>query len=208
VQAAPLPVEDVEQALADVYARPELAAAAESALTVWLRDTWQRIADWVSSLFGGIRIGGDGVPILGVIAVAVFVTLAVVFALRLVRMRDTWWPERGMAPAVVPAGAASRSAADWHAHARRLAEAGRWRDATLALYQALLLGLEARGVVRYDPSKTPGDYRRELRGQDATRRHFDTFVATWEPAAFGHRPADAAVFATLDALAGEVAAHG
>lgn len=208
MQTAPLGVEDVEQALADVYARPELASASESALTVWLREGWQRLAEWVASLFGGIRLGGDGVSILGAIAVVVFVALAVVLALRLIRMRETWWPERGIAPAMSPVGPVSRSAAEWHAHARRLAEAGRWRDATLALYQALLLGLEARGVVRYDPSKTPGDYRRELRGQDATRRRFDAFVTTWEPAAFGHRPVDAAAFARLDTLAGEVVAHG
>jgi hypothetical protein len=208
VQAALLPVADVERALAEVYARPELAVAPESRVMVWLRELWAWLGEWLSRVFGGLGLGGDGISILGTIAVALFVVLAVVLVARLVHTRASWWPQRSLSPMAEAAEPVARSAADWHARARQLAEAGQWREAALALYQALLLGLEARGAVRYDASKTPGDYRRELRGHEALSRLFDTFVRTFEPAAFGSRPADAAVVARLDTLAGEAAAHG
>ncbi len=52
--------------------------------------------------------------------------------------------------------------ADWFAgETRRLAEAGRFPEAMQADFVRLMLELDARHVVRFHPSKTPGELARE-----------------------------------------------
>ena len=101
-----------------------------------------------------------------------------------------------------------RGAAEWEAEARRAAAEGRLREASLALYHALLLRLDGRGAVRFDPSKTPGDYRRELRAHPEVARPFAAFLRGFEPVAFGGRPLDAAGYERLRGAAGEAGARG
>jgi hypothetical protein len=84
-----------------------------------------------------------------------------------------------------------RSAVDWEAEAARLAAEGRLREASAALYQALLLRLDGRGAVRFDPAKTPGDYRREARPHPEAARALTGFLRLFEPVAFGGRGLDA-----------------
>jgi hypothetical protein len=202
---------EVEEALAEVYARPELAAVPPSRLTAWLADVWNGLREWLAGVFPGLGLGAGGVQMLGWVVAGLFVLLAIAVLLHLTRSGTAWWQARdrsGASGGAAAADAGSLSAADWQARARMLAEAGRWRDAVLAQYQALVLVLDARGALRYDASKTPGDYRRELRGDPAMSRLFETFLRAFEPAAFGSRAADAAVFGHLQTLATEASPHG
>jgi hypothetical protein len=85
---------------------------------------------------------------------------------------------------------------------------GRLREASLALYNALVLRLDARGAVRFDPAKTPGDYRREVRANPAVARPFAAFVRGFEPVVFGGRALDPDGYERLRAAAGEAGVRG
>ena len=99
-------------------------------------------------------------------------------------------------------------AAEWEARARRAAAEERWRDAAMALYQALLHRLDERGAVRYDAAKTPGEYRRESRRDVGAARMLEGFLRVWEPVAFGGRGADETVYSGLRELAAEGGVRG
>jgi hypothetical protein len=62
-------------------------------------------------------------------------------------------------------------------------------------------------VVRFDPAKTPGDYRREARKHPAVGPGLGGFLRHFEPVAFGGRPVDGARYERLRAAA-EAAARG
>jgi hypothetical protein len=70
--------------------------------------------------------------------------------------------------------------------AQRLATDGRYTDAAHALYAALLEGLARREDLRLDPSKTVGDYRRELRHRSSPfMPTFRDFARLYEVVVYG-----------------------
>ncbi|HJU74299.1 MAG TPA: DUF4129 domain-containing protein [Gemmatimonadaceae bacterium] len=85
--------------------------------------------------------------------------------------------------------------------ARRLAREGRYADGIHVLYAAILDTLAQRRLVRLHPSKTSGDFARELylRGHPA-HDAFKSFVRRFDRLFYGHDPCDAAAF---DALWGQ-----
>jgi hypothetical protein len=203
----------VRAALERVYARPELAPQEPGPLDgvrAALARLMSRIGQWFSS-FGDLRgespivywlVMGSLIALgLGIIGFFVYNTL--------LRLGDGG----GTAPraARAPAGtidARARTAAEWEEEAARAAAAGRFRDAAVALYQALLLRLEAAGVVRYDPAKTPGDYRREARRSPQAAGALTAFLRGFEPVVFGGRALDAAGYDRLRGAVGEAGARG
>lgn len=90
---------------------------------------------------------------------------------------------------------------DWERRARAAAVDGRWRDAAMALYQAVLHRLADQGHLRLEPSKTPGDYRREVRGGPAVVGRMATFIRTFETVAFGAAEPDEEAYRSLEARA-------
>jgi hypothetical protein len=79
--------------------------------------------------------------------------------------------------------------ADWYrTEARRLASAGAYPDAMQAEFIALVLALDAARVLRFQASKTPGEYVAELRGPPATRADFRALVNALYSYAFARRP--------------------
>lgn len=145
--------------------------------------------------------------VVGVLALAALL-IAAHFAGAIARLwrgreRTRGAERRSAGAAPLPLGAA-----DWEDRARRAAADGRWRDAARALYQALLLHLAERGAVRYDPSKTPGDYRREVRGDAEASRALNSFLRLWEPIVFGGRAIDGSAYERLRATTAEASARG
>ena len=207
-----LPTEpQVRAALERVYARPELAPrqpGPTDGISDFLRRVWAAVNDWFSS-FGALRsdspvvywlVMGSLIALgLGIVAYFVYRTLSGLEGGEHVRV------PRGPGPAV---DARARTAGEWEEAARRAAAAGRFREAAVALYQALLLRLEAAGVIRYDPSKTPGDYRREARRSPQAAGALTAFLRGFEPVVFGGRALDAAGYDRLRGAAGEAGAHG
>ena len=83
-----------------------------------------------------------------------------------------------------------------------LAKGGRYEDAAHALYRGVMQAIGQRERLRLDPAKTSGDYARELRRRGApSLPPFRAFIARFDSVVYGHRPADAAALAELQALA-------
>jgi uncharacterized protein DUF4129 len=88
--------------------------------------------------------------------------------------------------------------ADPLAEAERLAVAGQFTDAAHALYRGLLDALVRRDQLRLHPSKTSGDYARELQRRGSlSHAAFRRFARMYDRVLFGDLTVDAAAYATL-----------
>lgn len=201
---------EVDQALRRVYARPELQpreSGAMDAFREWRRELFARIGEWLSR-FGALRSDSPVVYwlVIGALAAAGAAIVGYLLWNTFQRLE-----ERGAAPRRTagpgPVNARARTAAEWEEEARRAAAEGRYRDAAVALYQALLLRLESAGVLRYDPAKTPGDYRREARRDPRAAGALTAFLRGFEPVVFGGRTLDGEGYERLRAAAAG-AGHG
>lgn len=89
----------------------------------------------------------------------------------------------------------ARDAADWVAFARAAAARGDYAEAIAALFTAALTTLDAAEIVRYDASRTPGEYRRIVRRECGPAADaFDDLAQAFVRAQFAPQPTDAAAF--------------
>jgi hypothetical protein len=99
----------------------------------------------------------------------------------------------------------------WRA-AEELAAGGNFTDAAHALYAALLEAAARQEQVRLHPSKTVGDYVRELRGRSSTLfARFREFARSYETVIYGIGQCDETRYRRLYALAVPIVrpgAHG
>lgn len=210
-----MPIPDsaaVHRAVQAVYRRPEYNPNPPE--SVWdrlmepIRNGWE----WLVSQLGI----GDGLRFTAPYVFLVIVAVLAVAALAILGFLvwsavSTTRPDR---PGADAAGGGRvrltrpRNVDEWDEEARRLAAEGRLREAAVALYHGLLLRLEQRGALRYDPSKTPGDYRREVRGQADAARTLTGFLRRFEPVVFGGRAVDAQSYEELRQAARPEGARG
>ena len=182
--------EEVQRAVTTVYSRPEYAE--RHGLREWFGRKMSELFGWILDklgAFGELRLSHPWIFwfVIAWLAIAAVALLGhlVWTALQAARRAE---PEAAAAGKTVKTR--PRTAADWEAEAARLAAEGKLREAAAALYQALLLRLDGRGAVRFDPSKTPGDYRREARPHPEAARALTAFLRLFEPVAFGGRGLD------------------
>ena len=157
-----------------------------------------RLGNWVASLFEAI----DHSPttkhliVYGVVAVAAltlghFVLLA-------------YSPGGGYAAHFARRMRPAKAGDPW-ALARRLAASGAYTDAAHALYEALLDRVSARVPLRLDPSKTAGDYARDLRRAAPTVfGPFREFARGYEVVIYRLGSCDQPRFQSLLELAGRI----
>ena len=89
----------------------------------------------------------------------------------------------------------------WQA-ADELLALGRHEEAAHALYRGVVLSLASAERLRLDPSRTSGDYARELRRRSSSAlTPFLAFARRFEVLVYGHVPPDADAVAQLRALA-------
>lgn len=117
---------------------------------------------------------------------------------------------RALRPVELPAGAAAaprrevRDAA-WYLHeAERLASEGRYTDALVHRFLALVQELGARRALTIHPSKTPAEYAREARLDEPGRRALSDLVGVLYRHVFGGAPCGSAELAWFGARAEEV----
>lgn len=205
----------VDEALRRTYARPELTPREPGALDgirEWWRAFWSRVGDWFGR-FGDLRSDSPVLYwlVIGALVAAALAIIGYLLWSTLARM-EAGGP-LAHSPGAADRGGASpnaraRNAAEWEDEAHRAAGHGRYREAAVALYQALLLRLEAAGAVRYDPAKTPGDYRREARRDPRAAGALTAFLRGFEPAVFGGRALDGEGYERLRAAAAGAQSHG
>jgi hypothetical protein len=203
--------QQVDRALQEVYSRPEFATRPEHSPWEILLKPLGRFFRWLEGLLDGFKGLEVNAPWLYwlVIAWLAISAIAILAHLILTATSAIRWREKAIQKEAPEEGGrrGPRTPADWEAEARRAAAEGRMRDAAIALYQAVLLRLDARGALRFDPSKTPGDYRREVRRHPDVAPPFSAFLRGFEPVVFGGRPLDATSYDQLRARAAEVV-HG
>jgi hypothetical protein len=154
---------------------------------VWLAEAIERIATFVRNLPSSRAIG---LTILGIIVAAILLRLVIAALAR----------DEGGASARRRGGA--RAGEDPFVAADRLAAEGRFEDAAHALYHGVLLALARSDRLRLDPSKTSGDYARDLRARGSSSyQPFREFSRRFDIAVFGHGGCDAALIDDLRRLA-------
>lgn len=185
------PASAIHDSVAAVLRAPEFRRSLQSSigerLPLWL-------AEWMTRAVHFLRSASSARTI--ALSVAVLLVLLVVARLLIgVRMR-----ERGIERAGRQ-GRTGRGDDPWRA-ADRLAREGRYEEAAHALYHAVLTSLAQTERLRLDPSKTSGEYARELR-RSGSRTHtgFRSFASRFDAGVFGHGECDAAFIDELRRLA-------
>ena len=153
---------------------------------LWIYEWLGRIFRWIPRLPSARSFG------LGVIALIVlFILVRVVIA-----ARDSAGEQQGRRRR-----RGAEVVEDPWLVAERCAARGSYEEAAHALYRGILASLATGERLRLDPSRTSGDYSRELRrrGSPAVTL-FIAFTRRFESAVYGHEQLTPAVFAELDAL--------
>jgi hypothetical protein len=177
----------VQAVLAQPAFRRTLSNTILDRLLLWLGEALSRLVHALQGLPGGRTIA---------IAVAfVLVLLVVARVLVAAQARDgetiSFGSRRGT----------GRGEDPWRA-AERLAAGGDFEGAVHALYRGVLASLHQGEKLRLDPSKTSGDYARELRARGSAALHpFRAFARRFDVAVYGHGVCDAALYDDLRRLA-------
>jgi hypothetical protein len=206
---APLPTAaQVQKAVSAVYRRPEYQERHGVMDRVW--EQVGRALAWIGDRIGQLAALRHSAPVLFWIIVGWLALSAAAILAHLVwtAVKAARRGDDGPAPAAKTKAARPRGPAEWEAEAARLAAEGRLREAAVALYPALLLRLDALDAIRFDPSKTPGDYRLEARKDPAAAGALNAFLRLFEPVVFGGRALDQDGWEKMRGAVAEGAARG
>ncbi len=195
----------ISRAVDEVLARPEFRPESEGLM----ERLWNGVLELLDDVFGGLFssaaefLGGDGLLARLVFWWMVLVLAAIVghfvwtlLQLRQPRTATAGGPGGAGGPPVNELPDASSALDD----ARALAASGRFADAMHALYAGTLHWLDTAGQLRFEESKTGGDYVREL-SASPHRPFFRRILAVFYPVAFGGRIAQAQAFREMRASA-------
>lgn len=158
-----------------------------------LRETLlERLLDWFAALVRRLFSAVSEVPNVKWVVLGLAVLVVVAVMLRIALGSETGERRRRSAPGRVVGGA------DPWLEADRLASAGDFTEAAHLLYRGVIERLAAGERIRLHPSKTSGDYAREL-GMRGSGVHgeFRQFGRRYERALFGVGSFDAATYSTL-----------
>ena len=154
---------------------------------LWIAQALERLINYIRHLPSSRTIG---LVILGLIVAAIIARLVISSLAR----EDTGRRVRR--------GRGGGTDEDPFDAAERLAADGRFEDAAHALYRGVLLSLARSDRLRLDPSKTSGDYARELRARGSSSyQPFRAFSRRFDFAVFGHGVCDVALIDDLRRLA-------
>jgi hypothetical protein len=136
---------------------------------IWISNQWNRFTAWLRHIFSfGGRFGAGSSPILPyilVVALILLIAYAIAYAVRRYRPGSRSGRAKLSVDVVVePEESAAAEPDAWIAAAKRHAAAGDFRKAYRAAFIAILIRLDRRGAIRFERSKTNGDYVRALRG--------------------------------------------
>ena len=190
--------ETIDRILADKEFRP-----AKGGLGAWLARKFEKLADWISDLFG-LHGSGSARAMLVTFLILAAVLLGWAVARAIARRRPA---ARGLAPAPAVDRRAATVAA-LRAAAREAAARGDHLAALRLAFHALVVGLSERGDLAYRDAWT----NHELLERGAPRRELLPLLAALVPRldaqSFGREPATAEDFARIDALCDRLLATG
>jgi hypothetical protein len=174
------------------------AVFADDAYRRSLRDSlWSRLQHWLGEIIGRILAGVGESPALKWALVAAAVLILGAFAARLVYVASVRAGGRPHARHW-----AADSLLDPMLLARAAAAEGRFMEAAQLLYLAILEELRRTERLKLDPSRTLGEYRRDLAARSSGAYHaFRKFTGTYEAIVWGRRSCDGPSYERLVELA-------
>jgi hypothetical protein len=176
-----------------VLADPRFRDAAGTPVKPWWSYLLDALAPWWHRLIDPLgRAVGDAAATraIGIAVLVVVLAFLLFVVVRFARRTRLQRPARQANAAV--ALASDADARTLLARARAAAAAGRNHEAAALLWASALRALDERGRVRFDPARTPGEWRR-LVGDPA----FDALARDAVVAMFGERDPDAALVARM-----------
>ena len=197
------PPEEISGTLRDILSGPEFAtfeAPTNPSIIAELFGLLLRVFEWIMRLFG--RDASGLLQTLAVLLPLLALVAAGVIVIR--RRRDAVRrPADGgdVSGEVVPV-----TPSEWLKLASERAGQGALRSAATALYQGFLLTLDGRGALAYHPSKTPGDYTREMSrtyGPGTSGHAGGRFLNSFQGFSFGQESPTDDAYADLTRLARE-----
>ena len=184
------PREVVHRILADDRFQRAPKSPGEKTWIDYLLDGLHKLWDLITAPLRALTGNSDLTTFIGIVVlIAVLVALTIVIA-RFVT-RSSWRRAQRTPIAATPLGA-DADARTLFARALEAAAAGRHHEAAALLWASALRALDERGRVRYDPARTPGEWRRAVRDPS-----FDALARDAVVALFGDRGADAALVARM-----------
>jgi len=190
-----------ETAIRDTMAAVFRQAAFVKRQPSWLARKIAEFFEWLGDLLsqlGGTRSSNPKV-FWTVTAIIIAIAVAIIARLAWVSYRRRG---QGIAARPAPTGPAGATQGDPWSAAQHYAARGDFTAAAHSLYLALLNAIARRGLVRLHPSKTVGDYVRELRMRSATVfTRFRDFARAYETVVYGTGVCDQERYETLQRLA-------
>lgn len=190
-----------ETAIRDTMAAVFRQAAFARRQPSWIARKITQFFEWLADLLrqlGGTRTSSPAVfwtvmTIIIIVVVAIIARLAWVSYLR---------RNQGIAARQAPSGPGGLAQGDPWTAAQQHAARGDFTAAAHSLYLALLNAIARRGLIRLHPSKTVGDYVRELRARSATVfTRFREFARAYETVVYGTGVCDQERYEKLQRLA-------
>ena len=196
-QADSLHDQALRDTIAEVFRQPAydrgLRETVLERILAWIGEMWRRLT-------GGIEQSRE----LQWAALAVLVLALLAIAARALFLAHATRLERAEGGRTGGARVAYGAGDPW-SQAQALAAAGRFTEAAHALYAAILDALARRERVRLHPSKTVGDYGRELRRRSsALFPRYRDFARLYEVVVYGLGTCDEVRYQRLHALATEI----
>lgn len=190
-----------ETAIRDTMAAVFRQAAFVKRQPSWIARKFAEFIGWLLDLLGRFGHTRTASPVVfwSVIAIVLAVAIAIIGRLSWVSyLRRT----QGIAARPELRGGVSTGQGDPWTAAQRYAAQGDFTSAAHSLYLALLNAIARRGLIRLHPSKTVGDYVRELRARSATVfTRFRDFARAYETVVYGTGVCDRERYETLQRLA-------
>ncbi|TLM86808.1 DUF4129 domain-containing protein [Pseudarthrobacter sp. NamE5] len=184
--------EEARRWAAEELAKPEYREAAPS----WLQSLWEDFADWLQSLEGPAEAGSTlPSPVIGIV-IAVVIAAAVIIAKprlnpKARQPQEVFDPDSALTPG------------DYRRRAEGSAVAGKWGDAVVDRFRALVRSAEDRTILDAQPGRTADEVARDLAipfSGEGQRLH--RAAATFDAVRYGNwsaGPGDYDMMATLDA---------
>jgi hypothetical protein len=153
---------------------------------------FDRILEWIAALIRRLFSQISAVPNAKWVLLAVAIVVVLAIAARIFLNSEAEERRRRARAGTIHGGA------DPWVDAERLAGAGNYTEAAHLLYRAVTERLAAAELIRLHPSKTSGDYARELRARGAIMHaEFRHFGRRYDHVLFGTGECDAETYASL-----------
>lgn len=182
--------EEARRWAAEELSQPEYRDAAPG----WVETLWENFLDWLSTLDGSADAGSTvPSPVIGLV-IAVIIAAAVIIAKprlnpKARQVKEVFEPEGELA------------AGEYRLRAETSAAAGRWGDAVVDRFRALVRSAEDRTILDPQPGRTADEVARDLALPFSTEgQRLDRAAGMFDAIRYGNKTADAGDYRAMASL--------